>query len=190
MDSVPLGGLWALNIDAYAKSRHLRAIDLIGKTVTDYYNDDPIKMSNFSLLANKYLNFCLRFGQVLTSELAQEVDEVVEQHLEMLEGWRKAIGLEKFIPLVHSMGGYLSAAYALKNPQNKVKLLNFILKSLECINLSLLQNFAFDAAGSFQRCLKISRKVLWRIYLGFYSYYRNCSECELSKFHDSRATFQ
>jgi pimeloyl-ACP methyl ester carboxylesterase len=56
---------------------------------------------------------------------------VVEQHVEVLEGCRKAIGLDKFIPLGHSMGGYLSAAYALKYPQNKVEVLNFILKSLE-----------------------------------------------------------
>jgi hypothetical protein len=34
-------GLWALNVDAFAKSRPLYAIDLIGsKKIKDYYNDD------------------------------------------------------------------------------------------------------------------------------------------------------
>jgi pimeloyl-ACP methyl ester carboxylesterase len=34
-----------------------------------------------------------------------------------MEGWRRAVGLEKFILLGHSMGGNLSAAYALKYPE-------------------------------------------------------------------------
>jgi pimeloyl-ACP methyl ester carboxylesterase len=54
----------------------------------------------------------------LRAELAQESEEMIEQHVEVLEGWWKAVGLGKIILLGHSMGGYLSAAYALKYPQN------------------------------------------------------------------------
>jgi abhydrolase domain-containing protein 5 len=56
------------------------------------------------------------FGQSSRPKFASEADKVIEQHVEVLEGWRKAVGLEKFILLGHSMGGYLSAAYALKYP--------------------------------------------------------------------------
>jgi cardiolipin-specific phospholipase len=43
---------------------------------------------------------------------------MIEQPVEVLKGWKKAIGLEKFILLGYSTGGYVSAAYALKYPQN------------------------------------------------------------------------
>ncbi len=38
--------------------------------------------------------------------------------VEYLEKWRLAMGLEKFILLGHSFGGYLSAAYSIKYPMH------------------------------------------------------------------------
>jgi hypothetical protein len=39
----------------------------------------------------------LEFGRSSRPKFASEADKVIEQHVEVLEGWRKAVGLEKFI---------------------------------------------------------------------------------------------
>lgn len=43
--------------------------------------------------------------------------DVEEQFVECIEKWREKKGIEKFILLGHSFGGYLSASYALKYPE-------------------------------------------------------------------------
>ncbi len=40
------------------------------------------------------------------------------QYVSALEKWREQVGLKKMILLGHSFGGYLSAAYALRHPNN------------------------------------------------------------------------
>lgn len=48
---------------------------------------------------------------------AQGRQEAEDFFVESLDKWRIEMGLEKFILLGHSIGGYLSACYALKHPE-------------------------------------------------------------------------
>jgi len=43
--------------------------------------------------------------------------EAETHHVEALEAWRKAKGVEKMVLLGHSFGGYMTACYALKYPE-------------------------------------------------------------------------
>lgn len=79
-------GLWAMNIDALAKDRTVYAIDLLG------------------------------FGRSSRPQLSGDPEEAEEQFVKSIEQWRHQIGLEKFILLGHSFGGFLASAYTLKHP--------------------------------------------------------------------------
>ena len=79
-------GLWALNIDALAKHRTVYAIDLLG------------------------------FGRSSRPQLSGDPQEAEEQFVTSIEQWRQEIGLEKFVLLGHSFGGFLASSYTLKHP--------------------------------------------------------------------------
>lgn len=80
-------GLWSLNIDALSEKRPLYAIDLIG------------------------------FGRSSRPRFSRDPLEAENQHVEAIEAWRKEMNLERFVLLGHSMGGFISASYALKYPE-------------------------------------------------------------------------
>ena len=53
-----------------------------------------------------------------------EIVSLTEDYfLDSLERWREANKIEKFTLMGHSLGGYLSACYALKNPHRVEKLI-------------------------------------------------------------------
>lgn len=79
-------GLWAKNISELSKNRPLYAFDLLG------------------------------FGKSSRPTLSSKPDVAEEQIVDSIEEWRKEMNLEKFILLGHSLGGYISTAYALKYP--------------------------------------------------------------------------
>lgn len=79
-------GLWAMNIDALAKHRTVYAIDVLG------------------------------FGRSSRPQLSGDPQEAEEQFVKSIEQWRQEIGLEKFVLLGHSFGGFLASSYALKHP--------------------------------------------------------------------------
>ena len=86
-----LGGasaFWALNFDEIAKHRPTYAIDNLG------------------------------FGKSSRPTFSTDPLKAEEQYVETLEAWRKAVNIKKFYLVGHSMGGFLSFAYALKYPQN------------------------------------------------------------------------
>ena len=80
-------GLWALNYDELAKHRPVYAIDLLG------------------------------FGRSSRPKFKSSPEEVEEEYVDSLEQWRHQVGLDKFILLGHSFGGYIVAAYALRHPE-------------------------------------------------------------------------
>jgi len=80
-------GLWALNIDALAAERSVYAIDLLG------------------------------FGRSSRPKFSSDPLEAESQHVEAIEAWRKKMDIEKFVLLGHSMGGFISASYAIKYPE-------------------------------------------------------------------------
>ncbi|KAL7746396.1 hypothetical protein RI367_008239 [Sorochytrium milnesiophthora] len=54
----------------------------------------------------------------------QEYATIVESYLvDSLEAWRQKVGIDKMILTAHSAGGFLSAAYALRYPENVEKLI-------------------------------------------------------------------
>eukprot|EP00842_Homolaphlyctis_polyrhiza_P002791 jgi/Hompol1/3512/HPOL_006578-RA len=54
----------------------------------------------------------------------EEIVETTERYfIDSLEQWRQRMGLEKMVLVGHSMGGYLSTAYALKFPERVEKLI-------------------------------------------------------------------
>ena len=79
-------GLWAKNISELSKNRPLYAFDLLG------------------------------FGKSSRPKLSSKPDVAEEQFVDSIEEWRKEMNLEKFILLGHSLGGYISTAYAMKYP--------------------------------------------------------------------------
>ena len=50
-------------------------------------------------------------------------DSAEHEFIEALECWRHSVGLERFILLGHSFGGYLSASYALRHPDRVAHLM-------------------------------------------------------------------
>lgn len=45
---------------------------------------------------------------------AGPAEEILDEFVETIEGFRKAIGFEKFYLAGHSLGGYISLGYSLK----------------------------------------------------------------------------
>ena len=79
-------GLWAMSIDALAKNRPVYAFDLLG------------------------------FGRSSRPRFSTDPQEAEVEYVNSIEQWRQQIGLEKFVLLGHSFGGFLSSAYALRHP--------------------------------------------------------------------------
>lgn len=79
-------GLWALNFDALSKNRSVYAFDVLG------------------------------FGRSSRPQLSSDPLEAEEQFVDSIEKWRENVGLEKFVLLGHSLGGFLASSYALRYP--------------------------------------------------------------------------
>ena len=83
-------GMWALNVNELSKERPLHTFDLLG------------------------------FGRSSRPTFGDDPEIVEETFVNSIEDTRKELGLEKFILVGHSFGGYLAYAYAIKHP-NQVK---------------------------------------------------------------------
>ncbi|XP_037085490.1 LOW QUALITY PROTEIN: (Lyso)-N-acylphosphatidylethanolamine lipase-like [Pollicipes pollicipes] len=80
-------GLWCLNYDALAADRPVYAFDSLG------------------------------FGRSSRPTFSKEADEVELQFVKAIEAWRREMNIDRMILLGHSLGGYLSCAYALRHPE-------------------------------------------------------------------------
>ncbi|KAG9301678.1 hypothetical protein G9A89_016749 [Geosiphon pyriformis] len=87
-------GIYVQSFDDLAKNFQVHAIDLLGwgRSSRPKYN------------------------------CGEDPKKAQEWWVESLEAWRIAMGIEKFTLVGHSMGGYVSASYALKYKSNLVKL--------------------------------------------------------------------
>ena len=59
-------------------------------------------------------------GFALSSRMKTSTNakECLNKIIDLLDKWRKAMNIDKFILLGHSFGGYISAAYTAKNPSH------------------------------------------------------------------------
>ena len=78
--------LWAANIDALAEKRPLYCFDLIG------------------------------FGRSSRPKFSADAMETEQEFLESVEKWREKMGLERMILIGHSLGAFVSSAYAINYP--------------------------------------------------------------------------
>lgn len=78
--------LWAMNVDSLSQNRTVYAFDVLG------------------------------FGRSSRPLLSSDPGEAEEQFVDSVEQWREKIGLDKFVLLGHSFGGYLASSYAIKYP--------------------------------------------------------------------------
>ena len=56
------------------------------------------------------------FGRSTRIPFTPDAQTAEEEFVEALESWRQGVGLNEFILLGHSLGGFLSCAYAMKHP--------------------------------------------------------------------------
>ncbi|XP_018580013.1 1-acylglycerol-3-phosphate O-acyltransferase ABHD5 [Anoplophora glabripennis] len=78
--------LWCLNLDAFAATRPVYAIDLLG------------------------------FGRSSRPNFSSDSSEAEKQMVKSIEEWRKEMKLNDMIILGHSMGGFLAASYSISYP--------------------------------------------------------------------------
>ncbi|XP_071087197.1 (Lyso)-N-acylphosphatidylethanolamine lipase-like [Haliotis cracherodii] len=95
LDAVPLvlvhgmgGGvaMWIQNLDSLGNTRPIYALDLLG------------------------------FGRSSRPTFSTDAEEAEAEFVRSLEEWRQEVKLDRFILLGHSLGGFVSSAYAIQNP--------------------------------------------------------------------------
>ena len=86
-------GMFIKNFDAICQCTDVYAIDLLG------------------------------FGRSSRPNFSRRPRKIVQQYVQSLEDWRRAVGLDRFILLGHSFGGYLSTWYAIAYPESVAKLI-------------------------------------------------------------------
>lgn len=79
-------GFWTLNLDEISKHQKVYALDLLG------------------------------FGRSSRPTFPTDGAEAENLFVESIEEWREKVGLDKFILLGHSFGGYLACSYTLAHP--------------------------------------------------------------------------
>lgn len=82
--------LWAQNLDFLSSSGPVYALDLLG------------------------------FGRSSRPQFTSDAEGAEEQFVAALEEWREKVGVEEMVLVGHNLGGYVSAAYALKYPHRCV----------------------------------------------------------------------
>ncbi|XP_017132866.1 (Lyso)-N-acylphosphatidylethanolamine lipase isoform X2 [Drosophila elegans] len=79
--------LWVMNLDAFAKSRPVYAMDILG------------------------------FGRSSRPQFAKDALVCEKQFVKSVEEWRREMNINDMILLGHSMGGFIASSYALTYPE-------------------------------------------------------------------------
>ena len=93
------------------------------------------------------------FGRSTRVKFPKDSTRAEKQFVDSIERWREKVGLEKFILLGHSMGGYLATAYSIKHPQ-RVR------------HLVLVDPWGFPTGPSdkdFDEILSPFQRMTWRV---------------------------
>lgn len=75
---------------------------------------------NFDTLASNRRLFAfdvLGFGRSSRVSFGTDPETVEEEFVESIEKWRQSMGLDKMILLGHSLGAFMSCAYAMRYPE-------------------------------------------------------------------------
>ena len=56
------------------------------------------------------------FARSTRVEFTPDAEQCEQEFVDYIEKWREGVGLDKFILLGHSLGGFLSCAYAMRHP--------------------------------------------------------------------------
>ncbi|XP_064467120.1 (Lyso)-N-acylphosphatidylethanolamine lipase-like isoform X2 [Ornithodoros turicata] len=80
--------LWVMNLEALSRRRVVHCIDLLG------------------------------FGRSSRPALGDDAWLIEQQMVNSIEMWRQKMGLERFVLVGHSLGGFLSASYSLQYPSH------------------------------------------------------------------------
>ena len=80
-------------------------------------------LDTFSEKSDVYSMDLLGFGRSSKPNFSSDPSEVIGQFVQSLEDWRVSVGLDKFILLGHSFGGYLATWYACQYPNRVAKLI-------------------------------------------------------------------
>lgn len=80
-------GFWMLNLDEISENQNVYALDLLG------------------------------FGRSSRPTFPVDGVEAEKYYVHSIEEWRKKVGLEQFVLLGHSFGGYLACSYTLAHPE-------------------------------------------------------------------------
>lgn len=81
-------GMWALNVQELSKDRPMHTFDVLG------------------------------FARSSRPKFDDDPEVIEETFVSSIEDTRKELGLEKFILVGHSFGGYLAYAYTIKHPEH------------------------------------------------------------------------
>lgn len=85
--------LWVMSLESLSQNRTVHTVDLIG------------------------------FGQSSRPSLGPDASIVEQQMVLSIEAWRHKMGLERFILLGHSLGGFIASSYSLKYPDRVAHLI-------------------------------------------------------------------
>lgn len=88
-----------------------------------YKNFKPLIEDGWKVYAFDWLGMGRSGRPAFPHHPQNSVDTIINFFIDSMEEWRERVGLQKFILIGHSLGGYLSCLYALKYPSRVEKLI-------------------------------------------------------------------
>jgi len=170
-------GFWVINLDELAQDRPLYAIDLLGMDFI-WRIILPCSLQFAMLWPLTSYPVWTGFGRSSRPNFANDPIEIETEMAAAIEAWRIAMKLEKMIIVGHSLGGYLSTAYAIRYPEPCVTryvvdwcLMEFtwcrIYIYIDLIDFSVAHLILADPWGFKEKCAE--EGVMGRRHIPFYA---------------------